>query len=399
MMQRSVLLLSFLLAGGSAAAQERVAVRPEPGTPLVAMEVLIATGPADETAAQAGIAHLAGRTAVRPIRTALDSLGARVLVGTEKDALSFSLLAPPDTWSASANLLLSALFREEPDLAAAVAERDALRAELTSKEPNPAYTMGRELDAAAFGAQHPWGRPTDGYAKTVEKIAADDVDAFMRANLVPERAWAAVVGPVDSVGVTGVVRGFLSPTPWLAPEAPEPRPARAPVRRNYNYITSWVAASYRFGPDADLPALILLSHLVADQISHGPTRRGVYDAGRELRTFPDGGEIRFHVVVRPDQARSWSTRIQELVRAYSEEPAASLAFQDQLRRVRGLHLLALNSPDARARAVARALLRSGGRDRTPLAVDDVSPERLQNAAQALSAPVVVLLGPAAPRGD
>ena len=42
------LVLASLLAGGRAGAQERIFVRAEPGTPVVAVEVLVAAGPADE---------------------------------------------------------------------------------------------------------------------------------------------------------------------------------------------------------------------------------------------------------------------------------------------------------------------------------------------------------------
>ncbi|CAN5769637.1 hypothetical protein BH23GEM5_BH23GEM5_01830 [soil metagenome] len=390
----------FAVTSGHLAAQQRFAVRPEPGTPLVAVELLVATGASEETASQAGVAYVAARAAVRPIRAELESLGARVMVTAEKDAVSFSLLAAPDVWEAATRLLLTALYRDEPNTAAMVAERDAVRAELLPKEGNPANTLTREVDAAVFGPRHPWARPAVGYARTVEKLSAANVDAFMRGNLLAERSWLAVAGPVDPALVATLVRPFLPDAPWQPMTAPETTPARSAIRRNYNYITSWVAASYGFGPEADLPALVLLADLVADQLGYGPTRRAVYDARGEVMQVGDGGEVRFHVVVPPNQGRVWQTRVQDVVASFADQPLSDAAFQEHLRRYRGIHLLRLSSPEARARETARALFRSGGRERTPLALEPVTAERLRAAAQALEPPVLVFLGPTtAGRGD
>ncbi len=388
------------LTSGHLAAQQRFAVRPEPGTPLVAVELLVATGTAEETASQAGVAYVGARAAVQPIRAALESLGARLMVSADKDAVSFSLLAAPDVWEAATRLLLSAVYRDEPSPAAMVAERDAVRAELLPKEANPANTLAREVDAAVFGPRHPWARPAVGYARTVEKLSAANVEAFMRANLLAERSWLAVAGPVDPAAVATLVRPFLPDAPWQPLTAPESAPARSAVRRNYNYITSWVAASYRFGPEADLPALVLLADLVADQLGYGPTRRAVYDARGEVMQVGDGGEVRFHVVVRPSEGRAWGARVQEVVASYADQPLSEGAFQEHLRRYRGIHLLRLSSPEARARETARALFRSSGRERTPIELEPVTAERLRAAAQALESPVLVFLGPtAAGRAD
>lgn len=400
MKSTSIVAILLAAASGHLGAQERFAVRPEPGTPLVAVELLIATGATEETASQAGVTYVAARAAIRPMRAALDSLGARVSVSAHKDAVSFSLLTAPDVWEAATRLLLTAVYRDDPSPAAIVAERNAARAELLPKEGNPANTLAREVDAAVFGSRHPWARPAVGYARTVEKLSAADVETFMRANLTAERSWLAVAGPVDPAVVGPLVRPFLPDAPWQPLVAPESNPARSAVRRNYNYITSWVAASYRFGPDADLPALILLADMVADQLGYGPTRRAVYDARGEVMLVGDGGEVRFHVVVRPAEGRVWGARVQEVVAGYADQTISDAAFQEYLRRYRGLHLLRLSSPEARARETARALFRSGGRERAPIQLEEVTAERLRAAAQALDPPVLVYLGPtAAGRAD
>ncbi len=98
------------LLGERAAAQERVFVRPEPGTPLVAVQVLVGVGPADEAAAQAGISYLAARSVVEPSRATFDSLGAHLDVDQQKDAIAFTLTAAPDAWEEATRVLMVALF-------------------------------------------------------------------------------------------------------------------------------------------------------------------------------------------------------------------------------------------------------------------------------------------------
>src|SRR5207237_7234116 len=71
---RFLLLVGLLLGAAPLAAQQRMVIRPEPGTPVVAVEVLIAAGPADEPEGKAGLANRSEERRVgkegRPARTA-----------------------------------------------------------------------------------------------------------------------------------------------------------------------------------------------------------------------------------------------------------------------------------------------------------------------------------------
>ena len=110
--------LALAVLAGRAHAQDRIYVRPEPGTPVVAVQVLVSVGPVDEPANLAGISYVAARSVVEPSRALLDSLGARLTVDPQKDAMAFTLTAAPDTWAEAARALLVALFRDPVDSAA-----------------------------------------------------------------------------------------------------------------------------------------------------------------------------------------------------------------------------------------------------------------------------------------
>jgi zinc protease len=392
----AALLLAGLLAaaGGArtAAAQTRIAVLPEPGTPVVATEVLVAAGTADEDDAKAGLAYLAARAIVEPVRASLDSLGARLDVRDEKEALAFSLVAAPDAWPEASRILLVALLRDPVDSLAVVRERRAIRQELAGRAANPGDALTREIDLALYGPDHPWHRPDAGYSATISQISLFDVDAFLRANLTPARTLVTVVGPVGETAVREHLRAFFGSAPLDIPIVEGASPARRPVRKEYNSITTWVAVNYRFPPAPDLEALRLLADLVAQALSFGPSQRSVYNVRSEVLPRVGESEIRFQLVVPPQEADRWAERVEQIVASLAAEPMQAPLFAERLRHYRGRRLVELNSPEARAREAARTQLLTG----TPsplIDTEDLTPARLRAAARSLDAPVVVFLGP------
>ena len=391
-------ILALLSVADAADAQDgRLIVRSEPGTPVVAVEVLVAAGPADEPAEQAGIAYLTARAVTEPVRPLLDSLGARLTVEAHKDALTFTVIAAPDAWQEVSRALLVALFRDPVDSASVVRQRRAIARELEARQASPADALAREVERAVFGEDHPWGRSTVGTSASVNRIRARDVDAFLRGSILPERSVVAVVGPVDRSEADDAL-GELLGTGDLAPgEIDPPAPAQEPVRTEYDAITTWVSASWHFGRDADVEALRMLTSLAHDRVSFGPSRRSVYNSRGELLRHAAGGELRLHLVVPPREAEQWATALREAVGGYAEAPLPPAIFAERLRRYRGERLLELDSPEARARALARAAL-LGDDARSLTGLDGLTPQRLREAARSLDAPVVVFLGPSLDEG-
>ena len=77
----------------------------------------------------------------------------------------------------------------------------------------------------------------------------------------------------------------------------------------------------------------------------------------------------------------------------SGEALGASQFADRLRRFRGERMLELESPEARARALAREALISGGTTGRLADVDGLTAARLHQAARSLGDPVIVFLGP------
>jgi zinc protease len=383
-------LLVLLTVTGQA--QERFAVVTESGTPMVALELLLAVGPVNEDTTRAGITYLAARSMVEPLRPALDEIGAYVSVHSYKDAVGISLLAAPDAWEEASRSLLIAVFRDPVDSLTVGRERRAIRTELAGRAANPADALATEVDRAFWGADHPWSRPSVGTAASLQRISFSDVESFLRVEFLPRRAYVAVVGPVAREAVLEHLAPLLGSDPALRPAAQAGMPEDLMLRREYNSITTWITASYRFGDGADLEALRLLTHLATEALSFGPRRPSVYNARGDVFARPGEGEVRFQIVVPPREAEEWATRMQEVVAQYMARPLLPEEFANSSRSYRGSRLLALNSPEARARELARQLLLTGAT--SPLIeFEQLSPARLHAAARALETPIVLLLGP------
>ena len=372
----------------------RVLTITESGTAVVATEVLVMAGLAAEPEGTSGLAHLAGRSIVRPLEPALDSLGSRLAVTPGKDALAFTLIAAPDAWEESVRLLMHALFRDGVDDADVAAARRQILAELGARENNPADVARQHVEEAVFGSDHPWSRATAGYTHTVRDLGPRDVDAFLRSNFLPERSAVAVVGPIREERVRDALSEmFGRDEPLLRPEVSAPEPIESPLEIDYNTITTWVSASYLAPASLDPEAVRFLAAVLAEDFSFDPRRRSVYNAHSEVHLRQLGTELRLQLVVPPQEARDWAERVEARVATLASGPMDALDFRARLRRYRGERLRSLALPEARAGEAARALLVGAPLPRWTEAETDLTPARLQAAAAALSDATLVLVGP------
>ncbi len=391
----ALLVVGAALAAGANGvdAQQRIVVLTESGTPVVATEILLAVGPIDEGAARAGVAHLAGRAILARLRPALDSLGVDASVQAEKDALSFSIIAAPDAWEDAMRLTMQAVFGEAPPASFVEAERRAVVNELVGRLANPADAATREQDAAFFGPLHPWGRSTVGTPESVGRLTPSHVSAFMRETFVPDRAFVAVVGPLDESTVLEFLQSFFAGARTATVEVVPPEPEVLPVRREYDSITSWVSASYAFAETVDEEAIRFVVFLTADALSYSPAQRSVYNIWREVVPRVGGGEARIQVAVPPEEVDEWAARLRNYVVALRTTTMIDDVFEANLRRFHGERIMSLISPEARAHAAARQLLVRGQASSFMPAGEEMTQERMQAAAAALGPPTLVILGP------
>lgn len=392
-MPTAVAIAATLVWASTLGGQQRIAALPEPGTPVVASELLLATGPLDEEEGTEGITYLAARSVTAPILADLDSLGAVLSINPQKDAISFTVIAAPDAWEEATALLVEALFRDPPLAATVDRERRAVAEELRGRSANPADAATREADQAFFGLGHPWGRPTVGTPGSIERLLFEEVQAHLRDNFTPDRVFAAVAGPVEEREVMRHLVGLLGSTVPAPLEVDPYRPAERPVREDYNSITTWVTASYAFPETADLEAIRFAAYLASEELSFSPSQRSIYNVASEVEPRAGGGEVRLQVVIPPEETEAWEERISEVLENLASQTMPRDVFDMHLRRFHGIRVLALMSPEDRAHEAARQLLVAGRFDGLVPDLSEMTQQRVRDAARSLGDPTIVLLGP------
>lgn len=388
-----IALLALICFSDGLLAQQRIAVLTEPGTAVVAVEFMLTVGPVNEGTDEEGITYLAARSVVRPLQETLDSLGARLTIRPEKDAISVSVISAPDAWEDATAIVARGLLRAAPDTSAVVAERAAIVDELRGRIANPADAATRELEQAFFGLGHPWGRPTVGTPESVGRLRFGDVEEFLRENFTPDRVLVAVVGPIEEAAVRSHLRPLIGNTFPAAIEIDPFRSAERPVREEYNSITTWVSVSIPFEETADHEAIRFLGHLAADALSFSLTQSSVYNVSTEVTRRVGGGELRLQIVVPPEEADEWEERVSEIARDLETRTLLPDVYADQLRSYRGQRLMMLLGPEDRAHAAARQLLVQGSYTGLIPELETMSQARVRSAAESLGPPTVVVLGP------
>jgi len=149
----------------------------------------------------------------------------------------------------------------------------------TRVENNPAALLHEQVDATFF-LNHPYRRPTVGWAHEVKALTRDDITQFYRNWYTPNNAVLVISGDVTTEEVRRLAEKYYGPVPsrplparpaWREP----PRSAASRIILKHKQVTepSWSrryhAPSYREGAREQVYALQVLAEIVGG----GPTSR------------------------------------------------------------------------------------------------------------------------------
>ncbi len=368
---------------------ERVHVSSQRGT-LVAVSIAFPVGAVHETPEEAGVTQLAAHALVESLAPRLDSLGARVRVGCGRSATSFTMLAAPDRWRDAFRYVVDALAAPTIPDDALESARTARAATARLDNGNPTWQIRVVTRQALFGVTDPRARPVCGLPETIELVHADTVRARARSAFRLGRAAVAALGPVER-GARDFLEAGIGPgeTADTARDVSVRDDTRAAER---NTITAWTGLAFPVRDPVDETALRLLGQHVRDAIGPAPDRTGVLGVATEVERHTGGGALYVYFLSEPESAPAWADRVRERVERVARAGLPEGTFPALLRRFRGMRLLELETPEARAREAADRLLQ--GRAPAPLPLDDVDPSVLQQAAARLGAPARGFVGPA-----
>ena len=247
--------------------------------PVVALQVWVGVGSADETEAQGGLAHVhehmlfkgtlasssgPGRK-VGEIAAEIEKSGGDINAWTSYDQTVYHVVLAQRFFDTGLDVLADAIQRSAFDKEELSKELEVILEEIKRSEDQPGSRTSRALFETAY-TQHPYKRPVIGYREVVKAFTRDDVMAFFDAHYRADRMTVVAVGDIDPDACVQKIGNAFANCPTKAkPLAPRHQePAQHGMRAKG--LTDDVEESHLSigfaGPrllDEDMPALDVLA--------------------------------------------------------------------------------------------------------------------------------------------
>ena len=197
--------------------------------PMVNLSIVLRAGSAADPPGKAGLAALtlsmleegAGERDALAFADEIDYLGAAFAASADRDYSNVSLQTLKRNFAAALDLVADAVLRPRLEKK----EWDRVKAlwlnNLRRQSEQPAQIARRAGDRLFYGAGHPYAEAVDGRLEHVEKLTLDDVVAFNKTFVRPERAIIVCVGDITREDLRTQLESRFGK--WRG-DAPEPGP-------------------------------------------------------------------------------------------------------------------------------------------------------------------------------
>ena len=203
--------------------------------PLVACRLVLDAGSAEDPAGRVGTAALvaelltegAGAHDALAFGRAVESLGARIAAGADRDGSSLSLEVLRPRLEAALELFAAAATAPRFDEGDWERVQAQTLAGLKQQDGDPAYVARRLALSTWFGPGHPYELPPEGRPQTLARITREDVRGSFAGHYGPNRATLLVAGDVSRSDLEPLLErvfGSWRPVP-RAPRRAAPAPA------------------------------------------------------------------------------------------------------------------------------------------------------------------------------
>jgi len=205
--------------------------------PMVTIEIAFDAGSRRDPKGKEGLAELTADSLTQGTKdlTAtefnqkVDFMGSEVAVGATRDYTTASLTCLKKYEDQTLSLLAQVL--TNPGLRAGDIERKRAEivAAINAQEESPSYVAEVTFQKTLFGADHPYGHPSEGFKDTVGKLTPDDVAKFYHDFYKMGGAVIAVAGDVTADEIKPKLeQQFASLQGAVAPQPTPPAPTVAP---------------------------------------------------------------------------------------------------------------------------------------------------------------------------
>jgi zinc protease len=262
----------------------RLVVSTDPGAPVVAVEVIVRAGSADEPVGQRGIAHLLEHVLwasaiefdVDP-RLRIESIGGIMDAQALRDYTRFYATVPAGRLDTAVEALSSiVLCRSFPD-AVIAREQHIVLEEAATRSEDPKAVLEEAVFSEVYAPVHPYASPIDGSPQDMLSLDASRLSLFHQTWYAPNNMAVVVCGRVTFDDARkAVARAFGHLTPAALPPRTHPLPRR-PVEGRERSLElpierAYVMAAY-VGPAAFEHTQVCASDLLATLLTHGTQGR------------------------------------------------------------------------------------------------------------------------------
>jgi zinc protease len=200
-----------------------VVVRPNPASPVVAVQAWVKAGSTTEPEVRAGMSHILEHMAFKgtkrrgngDIAREVESLGGEINAYTSFDQTVYHITISGRFLENALDILADTLENSVFDAGELSRELEVILEEVRMNEDNPGRVVGKALFREAYRT-HPYGRPVIGYVDTIRKTTRDDLVSYFHTWYVPGNMVLVITGGVDPKASRPLVEktfGKLPPRP------------------------------------------------------------------------------------------------------------------------------------------------------------------------------------------
>jgi zinc protease len=217
----------------------RVAIQEDHFAPVVAIQMWVKAGSADETPDVAGAAHVhehmifkgTARRPVGAIAAEVESSGGQINAFTTADHTVYHLVLASRYFSTGLDIIADAMQHSAFDPHELGKELSVVMEEWKRGEDSPTSRAATELFRLAY-TTHPYGRPVIGFRETIEALNRERVLNFYQRWYHPNNMTLVIVGDVDrATAQQEVLRLFTGQRTVPLPSRPRtPEPSQQELR-------------------------------------------------------------------------------------------------------------------------------------------------------------------------
>jgi zinc protease len=194
----------------------RVLLAPHKAAPVVSCNVWVGVGSADETAEEAGLAHVhehmlfkgTERRGVGQIASEVEAAGGHINAFTSFDQTCYYVVMSSRYFETGLDILSDAIRRSSFDAEELGRELEVIQEEIKRGQDNPARQAIQHLFDLAYEV-HPYRLPVIGTKESVDSFTRDHVVNFFRKHYVPSNMAVVLAGDFEEAAARELVARFF----------------------------------------------------------------------------------------------------------------------------------------------------------------------------------------------